>query len=63
MNALNPVQRVRDQIAEPLMERLGVSEKDARRRAGELLELVGIPQEARAPPTRTSCRAACASGR
>ena len=45
MNALNPVHRVRDQIAEPLMERLGVSEKDARRRAGELLELVGIPRK------------------
>jgi oligopeptide/dipeptide ABC transporter ATP-binding protein len=45
MNALNPVHRVRDQIAEPLMERLGVSEKDARRRAGELLELVGIPKK------------------
>jgi oligopeptide/dipeptide ABC transporter ATP-binding protein len=45
MNALNPVHRVRDQIAEPLMERLGVGEKDARRRAGELLELVGIPKK------------------
>ena len=45
MNALNPVHRVRDQIAEPLMERLGVQEKDARRRAGELLELVGIPKK------------------
>ncbi|MFL5674155.1 MAG: ABC transporter ATP-binding protein [Chloroflexota bacterium] len=44
MNALNPVQRVRDQIAEPIEERLGVSEKDARKRAGELLELVGIPK-------------------
>ena len=45
MNALNPVHRVRDQIAEPLVERLGVSEKAARRRAGELLELVGIPKK------------------
>ncbi len=44
MNALNPVQRVRDQIAEPIEERLGVSEKGARKRAGELLELVGIPK-------------------
>src|SRR4029077_11167090 len=44
MNALNPVQRVRDQIAEPIEERLGVSEKAARTRAGELLELVGIPK-------------------
>src|SRR4029453_4761564 len=45
MNALNPVHRIRDQIAEPLMERTGVSEKDAFRRAGELLELVGIPKK------------------
>ncbi|MFL5712507.1 MAG: ABC transporter ATP-binding protein [Chloroflexota bacterium] len=44
MNALNPVQRVRDQIAEPIEERLGVSAADARKRAGELLELVGIPK-------------------
>jgi oligopeptide/dipeptide ABC transporter ATP-binding protein len=44
MNALNPVHRLRDQIAEPLTERLGLSEKAARRRAGELLELVGIPK-------------------
>ncbi len=47
MNALNPVQRVGDQIAEPLVERLGVSRTDATKRARELLELVGIP-EARA---------------
>ena len=45
MNALNPVHRLHDQIAEPLMERLGVSEKEARTRAGDLLELVGIPRK------------------
>jgi oligopeptide/dipeptide ABC transporter ATP-binding protein len=44
MNALNPVQRIRDQIAEPIEERLGASASDARKRAGELLELVGIPR-------------------
>ena len=44
MNALNPVQRVRDQIAEPIEERLGESPAAARKRAGELLELVGIPR-------------------
>ncbi|OGO53596.1 MAG: dipeptide/oligopeptide/nickel ABC transporter ATP-binding protein [Chloroflexi bacterium RBG_16_70_13] len=44
MNALNPVARVRDQIAEPIVERLGVDARTARRRAGELLELVGIPR-------------------
>ena len=45
MNALNPVQRVRDQIAEPIEERLGESEKASRKRAGDLLELVGIPRK------------------
>jgi oligopeptide/dipeptide ABC transporter ATP-binding protein len=45
MNALNPVHRLRDQIAEPLIERLDLPERDARRRAGELLELVGIPKK------------------
>ncbi|MEW5991970.1 MAG: ABC transporter ATP-binding protein [Chloroflexota bacterium] len=44
MNALNPVARVRDQIAEPIVERLGIDARAARRRAGELLELVGIPR-------------------
>ncbi len=43
MNALNPVQRVIDQVSEPLEERLNVPSKVARRRAAELLELVGIP--------------------
>jgi oligopeptide/dipeptide ABC transporter ATP-binding protein len=45
MNALNPVSRVRDQIAEPIEERLGASPKEARKRANELLELVGIPRK------------------
>jgi oligopeptide/dipeptide ABC transporter ATP-binding protein len=45
MNALNPVHRLRDQIAEPLVQRLNVSERDARKRAGDLLELVGIPRK------------------
>ncbi len=45
MNALNPVRRVRDQIAEPIVHRLGADERTARKRAGELLELVGIPRQ------------------
>ena len=46
MNALNPVQRVGTQIIEP-MELHGFASGDAaRRRAGELLELVGIPAAA-----------------
>jgi len=46
MNALNPVKTVETQIVEP-MEFHGTAEgADARRRAGELLELVGIPTDA-----------------
>ena len=45
MNALNPVLRVRDQIAEPVELRLGVTHDAARTRASELLELVGIPRK------------------
>ena len=43
MNAFNPVERIRDQIVEP-MELHGIAEgKLARRQAEELFELVGIP--------------------
>jgi oligopeptide/dipeptide ABC transporter ATP-binding protein len=45
MNALNPVRRVGDQIAEPIEVRLGAARDAARTRAGELLELVGIPRQ------------------
>ncbi len=45
MNALNPVKRVREQIAEPIEQRLGESSKAALARADELLELVGIPKK------------------
>jgi oligopeptide/dipeptide ABC transporter ATP-binding protein len=45
MNALNPVRTVRDQIAEPIEQRLGESPRAARKRAGDLLELVGIPRK------------------
>jgi oligopeptide/dipeptide ABC transporter ATP-binding protein len=45
MNALNPVRRIGEQIAEPIERRLGLPQADAARRAAELLELVGIPGE------------------
>jgi len=45
MNALNPVIRIADQIAEPIEQRLRVQHDEAIRRAGELLELVGIPRK------------------
>ncbi len=43
MNALNPVRRINEQIAEPIELRLKVDKAAALKRAGELLELVGIP--------------------
>ena len=45
MNALNPVRRVGDQIAEPIEIRLGQSRDASRKRATELLDLVGIPKK------------------
>ena len=45
MNALNPVQRIGHQIAEPIEKRLGQSRADAERHALELLDLVGIPTD------------------
>jgi peptide/nickel transport system ATP-binding protein len=43
MNALNPVRTVGAQIAEPILLHRESSAAAARKRAGELLELVGIP--------------------
>ena len=43
MNAFNPVQTIGRQIAEPMRLHSALSRKAARARAGELLELVGIP--------------------
>ena len=45
MNALNPVRRVGDQIAEPIEVRLGQSRDASQKRARELLDLVGIPKQ------------------
>jgi peptide/nickel transport system ATP-binding protein len=43
MHALNPVRRIQDQIAEPILLHSAVEPEDALARAGELLEHVGIP--------------------
>jgi peptide/nickel transport system ATP-binding protein len=43
MHALNPVQRVGDQIVEPIVLHGQADEKEAVVRAGELLEQVGLP--------------------
>jgi oligopeptide/dipeptide ABC transporter ATP-binding protein len=45
MNALNPVKRIGDQIAEPIILHEKVDEEVAAKRVGELLQLVGIPKE------------------
>ncbi|GIX12396.1 MAG: peptide ABC transporter ATP-binding protein [Paracoccaceae bacterium] len=46
MTSLNPVLTVGFQLAEPLRVHLGLSRQAARRRAAELLAMVGIPQPA-----------------
>ncbi len=47
MTSLNPVLTVGDQIMEPLRRHLGMGKAEARRRAAELLALVGIPDAER----------------
>ncbi len=47
MTSLDPLYRVGVQIAEPLIEHAGLSHKEARERAIELLRLVQIPQPER----------------
>jgi len=46
MTSLNPVFTVGFQLMEPLRRHMGMNKKDARVRAAELLELVGIPDAA-----------------
>src|SRR3989442_1257897 len=48
MNALNPVKRIGDQIAEPIVIHDKVDKEAAMKRVGELLELVGIHRRTRA---------------
>jgi oligopeptide transport system ATP-binding protein len=43
MTSLNPVITIGKQLAEPLIEHLGLTKEQARRRSIELLDLVGIP--------------------
>lgn len=42
MNSLNPVMKVGDQISDVLISHQRLSEREARKRAAELLEIVGI---------------------
>ena len=43
MTAFNPVVKIGEQISEVLVYKKGMSKSDARRRVGDLFELVGIP--------------------
>ena len=45
MNALNPVKRIAEQVAEPLVIHQGLDKREALRRAVELLSFVGIDRE------------------
>ena len=45
MNALNPVRKIGDQIAEVVTLHLGADRRTARLRVGELMEMVGIQPE------------------
>ncbi len=47
ISSLNPVLRIEQQIIEPLQIHLGLSKSEARGRARELMEAVGIPDAAR----------------
>jgi peptide/nickel transport system ATP-binding protein len=42
MNCLNPVLRVEDQVAEPMMLHLGIGDDEAKKRAREILVQVGV---------------------
>jgi peptide/nickel transport system ATP-binding protein len=44
MNALNPVLRVQDQLLDAIQAHLKMPRREARERAAELLDLVGIPR-------------------
>lgn len=45
MTALNPIMRIGDQVAEVIREHNKISRKEARNRAMDILELVGIQQD------------------
>jgi peptide/nickel transport system ATP-binding protein len=45
MNALNPVMRIGDQVAEPAMVHLGMSKQEAITQAAQMFEHVGVPTD------------------
>ena len=63
LSALNPVHKIGDQIVEMIQSHQKMPNKAAWEKSVELLDIVGIPQPETGPAsTRTSSRAACASG-
>ena len=63
MTSLNPVYTVGNQIMEMLQEHEDIGKGEAKRRAIEMLRMVGIPSpEKRIHNYPTSSPAACASG-
>ena len=63
MNALNPVQRIGEQIAEPIEIRLRRAEGSGEAPGGRVARARRDPAQARPRRIRTSCRAGCASAR
>ncbi len=45
MNALNPVMRIGDQVAEPAMVHMGLNKKDALEQAVRMFDQVGVPTD------------------
>lgn len=45
MNALNPVMRIGDQVAEPAMVHMGLNKKDAIEQAARMFNQVGVPTD------------------
>jgi peptide/nickel transport system ATP-binding protein len=55
MNSLNPIMRVEDQVAEPLVLHRGMNQSEARKRAREILNDVGVyPEKAKSYPHELS---------
>ena len=64
LSSLHPFYKVGSQLVEAMPAHRSISKSAARKRAAELLELVGIPTPSGASISiRTSSPAACASGR
>ena len=63
MTSFNPVYRIGEQIVEAIRAHRGVTSREARERAIELLDSVGIPDApGGSTTTRTSSPAGCGSG-